>query len=282
MQIMYNDDMESKQLKMLFVTLDDIRHTDDTGLDFWYAKELCPVVGYSKWESFKPIIEKAKTACLNSSGSLGKNFIEKENDDIQLSRYACYLIAVNGDPSKQEISFAQAYFVSQTRRLEVLEKKMEEYTRLETRDKLKITEKEFATLAFSNGVDGRGIAVIRSAGDKKLFGGKNTKELKEQMGIISDKPLADFLPNVTLKAKDLATAMTNENLKSKGLRGIHPILDEHESNNTNVRKALTESGIFPEELPPAEDITQIEKRHKQELEDLKEKQRKELEQKTLF
>ncbi|MFA6386448.1 MAG: DNA damage-inducible protein D [Candidatus Paceibacterota bacterium] len=280
--------MESGQLKMLFVTLDDIRHTDESGADFWYARELYLALGYSKWETFIPVIKQAKLACLNAGGNPENHFLdqypteEKSIDDIKLRRYACYLIAINGDPHRQEIAFAQAYFVTQTRRLEVLQAKMEEFARLETRDKLKITEKDFAFTLFSQGVDDKGIAIIRSEGDKELFGGLSTLRLKEKMDIPANKPLANFLPNVTLKAKDLATAMTTENTRKKNLYGVNKINEEHKSNNKNIREALTKTDIFPEDLPPAEDIEQIKKRHKNELKELKEKQEKELSQKNLF
>jgi len=282
--------METVQLKLLFVTLDDIRRQDENGVEFWYARELFPVLGYTKWDNFLPVIEKAKIASSNSGGTPENHFLSvqkmvtigsgaaRETEDIKLNRYACYLIAVNGDPRKQEIAFAQAYFVSQTRRFEVLEKKMEELARLDSRDKLKTTEKEFGAFAFSRGVDGSGIAKIRSRGDEELFGGKKTNDMKQMLGVPPEKPLADFLPNVTLKAKDLATAMTMENARNRNLQGLAPIGREHVSNNQNVREALVKTGIYPESLPAAEDIKQIEKRHAKELKELQKKQRSELTQ----
>jgi DNA-damage-inducible protein D len=272
--------MESGQLKILYVTLDDIRHVDENGLEYWLGRELYVVLGYPKWDKFVPVIERAKIACMNSGGSSENHFqticsTDKtlnsviSGDDIKLTRYACYLIAVNGDPKKQEIAFAQAYFITQTRRFEVLEAKMEEYARLNSRDKLIITEKEFGDFAIARGVDGKGIGMIKSRGDQELFGGTNTKDMKASLGIPENKPLADFLPNITLKAKDLATAMTTENAKRKNLMGLVPIGREHVVNNQNVREALVKNGIYPESLPVAEDIKLIQKRH--------EKERKEIE-----
>lgn len=282
--------MESGQLKILFRTFDDIRHLDQDGVEFWLGKELYDLLGYSKWEQFIPVIEKAKTSCLNSGGVVDYNFIQidtnsdetiildKFSGDIKLTRYACYLISINGDPKKQEIAFAQAYFITQTRRFEVLEQRMEELARLNSREKLIITEKEFNSFAFSRGVDGKGIAMIRSRGDEELFGGCSTREMKKELGISKNKSLSDFLPNVTLKAKDLATAMTTENSKRKDLRGLVPIGKEHVSSNKNVREALVKADIYPENLDFGEDILKIKRRHKREIEELKNKQKKELDQ----
>jgi DNA-damage-inducible protein D len=280
--------MESKQLKLIFQTLDDVRHQN--GQEYWYARELFPCLGYSKWENFLPVIQKAKEACKNSGSSMDDHFLDvqkmvtlgsggnREIPDIKLTRYASYLIAVNGDPRKQEIAFAQAYFVTQTRKFELMEKRMEELERLDAREKLKITEKEFGALAFARGVDGRGIALIRSRGDEELFGKKKTEDMKKRLGVSNDKPLADVLPTVTLKAKDLATAMTTENARKKNLYGLVPIGKEHVANNQSIREALVKSDIYPENLPAGENIKAIEARHRKELKALQIKQKKELEQ----
>lgn len=283
----YTAEMESGQLKFLFQTLDDVRHEDGDG-EYWLARELYPVLGYSKWQSFEAVLERAKLACRNSGGAVTDHFtgISKmvtlgsgaglDKGDIRLTRYACYLVAVNGDPSKQEIAFAQAYFVTKTRQLEALENRMLELERLDARDKLKVTEKEFAALVISSGVDGVGLAMIKSRGDQELFGGKTTAQMKATLGIPKARPLADFLPNVTLKAKDLATAMTTENAKRKSLKGLVPIGKEHVTNNQNVREALVKTGIKPEELPAQEDIARIQNRHKREAEALQKRQQKEI------
>ena len=267
--------MESGQLKILYVTLDDIRHVDESGFEYWLATELYPVLGYSQWNKFVLVVERANLACINSGG-ISKNHFQIigglnsiiDAGDIKLTRYACYLVAVNGDPKKQEIAFAQAYFITQTRRFEVLEAKMEEYARLNSRNKLIITEKEFGDFALARGVDGKGIGMIRSRGDQELFGGVKTSEMKESLGIPDKKPLADFLPNITLKAKDLATAMTTENAKRKNLSGLIPIGREHVVNNKNVREALVKTGIYPESLAIAEDVKIIQKRHEKELSEI--------------
>jgi DNA-damage-inducible protein D len=282
--------MEPKQLQFLQKTLDDIRHQN--GVEYWYARELYPILGYSRWENFETAINRAKEACKNSGGEVNSHFqevtkmvkvglgLEKPAHDIKLTRYACYLITLNGDPRKEEIAFAQAYFVSQTRTIEVLQQKMAELERIDAREKLKITEKEFGAMAYSRGVDGKGIGLIRSSGDQALFGGRSTEEMKQKFGIAKGKPLADFLPNVTLKAKDLAAAMTIENSRRKNLSGQAHIMGEHVNNNNSVRQALTRTDIYPENLPPSEDIKKIEARHRKETKALQEKQRKELEKAT--
>ncbi len=280
--------MESKQLSLLYKTFDDFRH--ENGVEYWYASELFPVLGYSSLDDFKGPrgpINRAIEACKNSGADVGIHFStinkiqdnqdSKDAEDIKFTRYACYLIALNGDPRKPEIAFAQAYFVTQTRKIEVLQQKMNELERLDAREKLKITEKEFGDMAFSRGVDGLGIAHIRSAGDKALFGGKTTEEMKIKLGISNTgKPLADVLPSVTLKAKDLATAMTTENVRRKNLSGKPTIFEEHKTSNFSVRSALTSTQIFPENLPPAEDIKKIEAQHRKERKELEQKQRQEL------
>lgn len=282
--------MESSQLKLLCKTLDDIRH--ENGVECWYARELYLLLGYARWESFESVITKAKESCKKAGGEITNHFrdltkmvkigsgVEKSVTDVKLTRYACYLIAINGNPKKEEIAFAQAYFVSQTRKIEVLEQKMADFERIDSRDKLKLTEKEFSAMVYSRGVDGRGIGEIRSFGDQAFFGGRTTDDMKQKLKVPKSKPLADFLPTVTLKAKDLATAMTTENTRRKNLRGKGQILNEHVSSNRSVRGALVQTNIYPENLPAAEDIRRIEARHSKELKTLEKRQRAEIEEAT--
>lgn len=278
--------METVQLKILSKTLDDIKHQN--GVEYWLARELCPILGYTRWESFQDVLVRAKNACKNSGANIDDHFRDvpkmvesgiatKDIGDIKLTRYACYLVAVNGDPRKEAIAFAQAYFVSSTRQFEVLQERMIELERLDSREKLKITEKEFADMAFSRGVDSKGIAYVRSVGDKALFGGRSTNEMKQKLHIKDNKPLADFLPNITLKAKDLATAMTTESARKKNIRGAQGLANEHQGSNQNIRMALVKTGIYPEELPAAEDIKKIESKHRKEKKELEKRQREELE-----
>lgn len=280
--------MEAKQLKLLYTTLDDIRH--ENGVEYWYARELYPILGYVRWENFESVLNKAKKSCKKTNVDDSNHFRDATKTvktgldshktilDIKLTRYACYLIAINGDPRKDEIAFAQAYFVTQTRKIEILQQRMVELERIDAREKLKITEKEFADMAYSRNVDGKGIGEIRSFGDRAFFGGKSTNDMKKRLSINKRKPLADFLPNVILKAKDLATAMTTENTRRKNLIGKEPIKSAHIESNTSVRGALTKTNIYPENLPPAEDIKKIEAKHRKEMKALQKKQRAELEE----
>ncbi len=280
--------MENDQLELLAKTLDDIKHQN--GVEFWYARELYPILGYARWENFETAIDRAKEACYKSGGDMNTHFrevtktvaggmgLEKPVSDIKLTRYAAYLVTLNGDPRKEAIAFAQAYFVTQTRKVEVLQERMAELERIDSREKLKITEKEFSNMAFSRGVDGKGIGEIRAKGDEALFGGKSTDEMKEKFGVPAKKPLADYLPNVTLKAKDLAAAMTIERTRQDNLSGKNEIRDAHVISNDNVRGALTKTGFYPESLPAAPDIKKIEAKHHKEMKALQKKQKKELDE----
>ncbi len=278
--------MEANQLQILYKTFDDTRR--ENGVEYWYARDLYPLLGYLRWENFQTAIDRAKEASAKSGGNTKEHFrdvtklievgnqAKQEISDIKLTRYACYLITLNGDPRKTEIAFAQAYFATQTRKMELIEQRMAELERLTAREKLSITEKGFATLVFSKGVDGRGISEIRSFGDKALFGGKTTDDMKKRLGAKKNTPLADVLPEVTISAKEFATAITTENTKRKNLQGKGSILSEHVINNTNVRGVLIKSNIYPESLPPAEDIKKMETRHKKETRELKKKQNDEI------
>ena len=282
--------MENAQLKVLYKTFDDARR--ENGVEYWYARDLYPLLGYLRWENFETAVQRAKEACEKAKGSVADHFrgvtkktiighgIEKEIDDIKLTRYACYLITINGDPRKTEIAFAQAYFVTQTRKMEVIEQRMAELERLTAREKLTATEKGFAAMAFSRGVDGSGISEIRSFGDKALFGGKTTDDMKKKLGVKKDAPLADVLPEVTISAKEFAMAITTENTNRKDLQGKGRILDEHVTNNRNVRGVLIKSDIYPELLPPAENIKKILSRHKKETHELEKRHRRELAEAT--
>lgn len=260
------------QLKLLAETLEDVRNQN--GSEYWFARDIWEPLGYSTWQKFQPVLEKAMESCKNSGGVVENHFnrvvklveigsgAQRELEDYKLTRYACYLIAQNGDPKIPEIAFAQMYFAMQTRKQEVLAKRIEEIERLVQRKKLGETEREFSKVMFESGVDGPGIGEIRNSGDHAFFG-KSTNEMKKQLGVKTG-PLADVLPSVTLKAKDLATEMTTVNTKRKNLIGKVLIKNEHMANNYGVRKALTEAGIRPEELPPEEDIKKVESRLKKE------------------
>lgn len=253
---------------------------EQDGVEYWLARELQELLGYTEWRNFSKAIDRAKESCKTSGNLISDHFVEankmvkigsgaeKPIDDIMLTRFACYLIAQNGDPKKEQIAFAQSYFALQTRKQELLEERISLMERLQAREKLAATETELSKNIFERGVDNKGFAIIRSNGDFALFGGHNTASMKRKLGIPEARPLADFLPAITIKAKDLATEITNFNVKKNDLKGETRITNEHIKNNTDVRGLLGKSGIKPEQLPAEEDIKKLERRVKSADKDL--------------
>jgi DNA-damage-inducible protein D len=265
--------MKKEIIVKLHTQFEEIVQTEiETGTEFWFARDLQEALGYVQWRNFEAVIKKAITACetagydpedhfanVSKKVDLGSGAV-REVDDIALSRYACYLIAQNGDPSKEAIAFAQTYFAIQTRKMELIETRLAEVERLGARKKLSLSEKELSGIIFERLGEGQSFARIRSKGDQALFGGYTTADMKAKMKVPDSRPLADFLPTITIKAKDFANEITNFNIKRDDLQTESGITEEHIHSSTGVRKALTDRGIHPEDLPPDEDLKKVERR----------------------
>jgi DNA-damage-inducible protein D len=279
--------MEKKIISKLTKNFEDYAQNEN-GLEFWFARDLQKLLGYGDLRNFLNVVEKAKESCKNAGFSISDHFVEvtkmvplgsgseREVEDIMLTRYACYLIAQNGDPKKEEIAFAQSYFAVQTRKQELIEERISLKERLDAREKLVKSETELSKLIYERGVDEEGFARIRSKGDQALFGGHTTKNMKVRLGMPQNRSLADFLPTVTIAAKNFATEITNFNVKKDNLQGESKITDEHIKNNQRVRKVLLEDDIVPENLPPEEDIKKLERRVKKGEQQLAEKSKRNL------
>ena len=253
---------------------ESIKQIDESGNAFWYARDLQEILEYSEWRNFSKVIEKAKIACKSSNNAVSLHFVdvnkmvligsstERYVQDVKLTKYACYLIAMNGDPRKEVIALAQTYFVVKTNEredIECYEKYKKDVKRVEARAQLKESEKRLSQNIYERGVDSNGFARIRSKGDTALFGGHSTQVMKTKLGVKGNRPLADFLPTVTIAAKNLATEMTNHNVEQNDMYGESPITDEHIQNNSTIRKMLVNRGIKPEELPPEKDVKKVER-----------------------
>ena len=263
--------MKQEFIAALFLKFEDACYLYQ-GVECWSARELQAILGYSQWRNFENAIEKAKTSCVNAGEEVSHHFAdisktipmpkgaEKTIGDHALTRYACYLIAQNGDASKTEIAFAQTYFAVQTRKQEIIEKRLLDVARVTAREKLSLSEKKLSGIIFERGIDTKSFAIIRSKGDQALFGGRTTNDMKRILKVPENRPLADFLPTLTIKAKDFATELTSHNVVDKDLKGDSQITHEHVENNLAVRKILHDRGVKPEQLPPAEDVKKVGRR----------------------
>lgn len=263
--------MRTDLVHALTETFEGHAQQTDSGIEFWLARDLQHLLGYSKWDNFLNVVSKAKTACEVSGYPATDHFADvgkmvdlgsgsqREVDDMMLTRYACYLIAQNGDPKKHEIAFAQTYFAIQTRRAELIEQRLLDAERVFARKKLTETEKELSQVIYEQTGGNQDFALIRSKGDQALFG-KSTQAMKAKWKVPDSRPLADFAPTILLKAKDFAAEITIFNARQHEMDSEHAISQEHISNNQAVRNTLLERGIRPEALPPAEDVKKIERR----------------------
>ena len=264
--------MKNEYIAELFKKFEDACY-DYEGVDCWSARELQNILGYAQWRNFKNVIDKAQKSCEQAGEDAKNHFAEfskmveigsgaqKSIEDLALTRYACYLIAQNGDATtKSEIAFAQTYFAVQTRKQEIIEKRLLDVASVTAREKLSQAEKKLSGIIFERGVDNKSFAIIRSKGDQALFGGRTTNDMKRILQVPANRPLADFLPTLTIKAKDFATELTSHNVVDKDLKSDNQITKEHIENNLAVRKMLHDRGVKPEQLPPAEDIKKVERR----------------------
>jgi len=277
--------MKKVTIARLNKSFEDSAYEQD-GIEYWLARELQILLGYTSWRNFINAVTKAKESCKTSKEEILDHFVdvdkmvkigsgaERKQDDIMLTRYACYLIAQNGDPKKEQIAFAQSYFAIQTRKQEILEERILLNERIHAREKLAATETELSKSIYERGVDSKGFANIRSKGDWALFGGNSTNSMKKKLKIPENRPLADFLPTITITAKQLAAEITNFNIKQNDIRGESPISDEHIKNNKDVRGLLDKSGIKPENLPADEDIKKLERRVKSAVKGIEKKKLK--------
>lgn len=278
--------MKKEVIVRLHASFEELVHKDEDSGEYWLARDLQELLGYAKWENFAKVIDKARTACEGSGYDSEDHFLDVRKmidlgkgatraiDDIALTRYACYLIAQNGDPSKEAIAFAQTYFAVQTRKQELIEQRLAEMERLSARKKLTLSEKELSGIIYERVGDQMSFARIRSKGDTALFGGHTTQDMKTRLGVPDARPLADFLPTITIKAKDFANEITNFNIKRDGLNTEPTIAGEHVKNNRDVRDLLLKRGIQPESLPAAEDLKKVERRVQSEAKKLPPKPKK--------
>lgn len=264
--------MKQDEIYNLFDQFEFALHHSN-GVEYWSARALQLLLGYMRWENFRTAIEKAKIACEKSGASVEDHFAKAEYwsdignrggtrriEDFALTRFACYLICQNGDPSKEPIAFAQTYFAVQTRKQEVIEQLLFENERLAQHSKFRKSEDQLARIAFQRGVSERNFSVIRAKGDEAFFGGVSTKEMKKRLGVPKDKPLENFLSRIALKMKDVAAEVTSHNVIENDLQGAEDISREHSDSNEKARMFLIAKGIRPENLPPSQDVADVQRK----------------------
>jgi DNA-damage-inducible protein D len=258
-------------------TFEDIKHYTEDGIEFWLARELQEVLEYTEWRNFSGVIEKAKIACENSNNSVSDHFVDvnktidmpknakKEIDDFQLSRYACYLIVQNADPSKEIVALGQTYFAVQTRLQEILQ--MEEYNRLSSEDEKRLfLRNEMAThnIQLAAAAKDAGViepidyAIFQNHGYMGLYGGLDAKAIHKKKGLKKSQQILDHMGSTELAANLFRATQTEEKLKRENMKGKQKANQTHYEVGKKVRKTIEElGGTMPEDLPVAESVKKL-------------------------
>lgn len=259
---------------------EDIKHIDENGVEYWLARELQPVLEYSQWRRFSETVERAKEACKNSEQNIQDHFAdvgkmvslgsgsERKIDDIKLSRYACYLIVMNGDPRKEVIALGQTYFAVKTRQQELSEnynELSEEQKRLAIRKEMKEHNKSLAEAAQMAGIEKqRDYAVFQNKGYQGLYGGLGAKQIHERKGLKKSEQILDFMGSTELAANLFRATQTDEKLRRENIQGKEEAGKTHYEVGKKVRQTIAElGGTMPEDLPtPKKSIKKIENEQK--------------------
>lgn len=272
------DMQESKNAPLVIIPklpFESLKKLNQHGIEYWSARDLQPCLGYSKWHGFEPAIKKAMKSCKQSGNNPQNHFTsackmveigshtKREVNDYYLSRFACYLIAQNGDSRKPEIAQAQKYFAIQTRRQEISDQMAADLERLETRQQTSVEFKALSSAARNAGVQDKMFGIFHDAGYKGLYGGLGVDAIKAHKGILPKENLMDRMDTTELIANQFRMSQTREKLKRENIKNQRDAMETHEMVGKKVRSAIEEiGGTLPENITPAEPIKKVEKRLK--------------------